>query len=550
MKKTFEEVVVLRRIGILFSVFILFMFFNTDEIQAAKKLSDVNTYSEEINYLNEMGIIQGYKDGSFKPNRNVTNTHVAVMLGRALKLDLSNPPDPGFKDVPKSHYAYKEIAAAAEAGIFPKGHYFYPSKPSTRQSMARALVVGFNLSGDRNVSFPDVPSSNEYKDYISTLASNEITTGYTDGTFKPKNELSRAHFSVFVARSLNDKFKAKKSQTLTSSEIVKMHDKRVVTIETEYGSGSGVLVGNGIILTNEHVIEGITEGEIVFNDGKRVEVLGIVAKDVDKDLALIKIAEDIRFEKVSTRAFEQLVKGEKVVAIGSPYGFMNTVSEGLISGLRSDDDVKVIQTSASITYGSSGGGLFDAFGNLVGITTYGSYESSANLNFAVSISEASQWDSILAMPYDSIDILPEEPIEPSLEMTEEIFRNLVPGMTKAEVKALETGGLTNETADSLTFNDADYFGFPVELMYTFENDELVTIRYSFLELQTLNLDELDIFFLDILDLMEMELGTADTYDFDWADDNTLAAYWESDYTALLNVSTDDHNVANIVIISE
>lgn len=540
----------LRRIWILFSVFILFMFFNTDEMQAAKKFSDVNTYSEEINYLNEMGIIQGYKDGSFKPNRNVTNTHVAVMLGRALKLDLSNPPDPGYKDVPKNHYAYKEIAAAAEVGIFPKGRHFYPSKPSTRQSMARALVVGFHLSGDRNVSFPDVPSSNEYKDYISTLASNEITTGYTDGTFKPKNELSRAHFSVFVARSLNDKFKAKNSQPLTSSEIVKMHDKRVVTIETEYGSGSGVLVGNGIILTNEHVIEGITDGEIVFNDGKRVDVLGIVAKDVNKDLALIKIAEDVRFEKVRTRGFEQLVKGEKVVAIGSPYGFMNTVSEGLISGLRNYEEVQIIQTSASITYGSSGGGLFDVFGNLVGITTSGSYESSANLNFAVSISEASQWDSILAMPYDSIDVLPEEPMEPSPEMTEEIFRNLVPGMTKAEVKALETGGLTNETADSLTFSDADYFGFPVELIYTFENDELVTIRYSFLELQTLTMDELDIFFLDILDLMEMELGTADTYDFDWADDHTLAAYWESEYTALLNVSTDDHNVANIVIISE
>ncbi len=74
--------------------------------------------------------------------------------------------------------------------------------------------------------------------------------------------------------------------------------------------------------------------------------------------------------------------GERVYTIGAPIGLELTLGEGIISGLRSHKDRRLVQTSAPISGGSSGGGLFDAYGNLVGITTFLLREAQ-NLNFAI-----------------------------------------------------------------------------------------------------------------------------------------------------------------------
>ncbi len=74
--------------------------------------------------------------------------------------------------------------------------------------------------------------------------------------------------------------------------------------------------------------------------------------------------------------------GERAYAVGAPEGLELTLSEGLVSGLREVDDVRVIQTSAPISHGSSGGGLFDSEGRLIGVTTFFLKEGQ-NLNFAL-----------------------------------------------------------------------------------------------------------------------------------------------------------------------
>ena len=86
-----------------------------------------------------------------------------------------------------------------------------------------------------------------------------------------------------------------------------------------------------------------------------------------------------------------LAKGNKVVAIGSPKGLQNTVSEGIVSSFRIVEGVQQIQISAPIDHGSSGGGLFNSKGELVGVTASGYAGSNADLNFAVAIDEASDW---------------------------------------------------------------------------------------------------------------------------------------------------------------
>jgi hypothetical protein len=161
----------------------------------------------EIDYLMGEGIIRGYQDGTFKPNHDVTNSQAAIMLVRALKVNTTNRPNPNFSDVSSTHPAYKEIATAVDAGIFPKGKTFDPNGPISRESMARALVNAFKLQGTKSFRFSDVPSSYWAYPYIVKLAENDITTGYSDGTFKAKNNVTRAQFAAFTARALSSDYR-------------------------------------------------------------------------------------------------------------------------------------------------------------------------------------------------------------------------------------------------------------------------------------------------------------------------------------------------------
>jgi S1-C subfamily serine protease len=82
------------------------------------------------------------------------------------------------------------------------------------------------------------------------------------------------------------------------------------------------------------------------------------------------------------RPFDELEVGEKVYSIGTPRGLEKTIADGIISGLLTRSNPHLIQTTAPISPGSSGGGLFDAYGNLIGITTL-SLKESQNINFAI-----------------------------------------------------------------------------------------------------------------------------------------------------------------------
>lgn len=88
----------------------------------------------------------------------------------------------------------------------------------------------------------------------------------------------------------------------------------------------------------------------------------------------------------AARKSTSLEVGETLFAIGSPRGQENTLSQGLLSGIRRDSGITYIQTTAPISPGSSGGGLFDQYGNLVGITTL-EISDSQSLNFAIAIDE-------------------------------------------------------------------------------------------------------------------------------------------------------------------
>lgn len=149
----------------------------------------------------------------------------------------------------------------------------------------------------------------------------------------------------------------------------------VVTIFTEGGLGSGVVYSeNGLILTNEHVIRGNTRVEVAFADGQRVE--GTVrATDPVTDLALVQ-ADRTGLPKPTYQTTLPRV-GEGAVVLGSPLGFENTATAGIISGLHrsipgsasnSLSLVDLIQTDAPISPGNSGGAVINMRGEIIGIS--------------------------------------------------------------------------------------------------------------------------------------------------------------------------------------
>lgn len=164
----------------------------------------------------------------------------------------------------------------------------------------------------------------------------------------------------------------------------------VVVAQTKgrISQGSGVVIGRGRVVTNRHVVEGAATGHIAVKQGDRVwhaEVFRVGAGDLAILDVLMKASEPFDLPAAPRRHIESLEVGERVYAIGAPRGLEQTLSEGLVSGILRDTDPRIVQTTAAISPGSSGGGLFDSRGNLIGITTLYLRESQS-LNFAIAAS--------------------------------------------------------------------------------------------------------------------------------------------------------------------
>ncbi len=176
-----------------------------------------------------------------------------------------------------------------------------------------------------------------------------------------------------------------------AEDIVNSYGKSVVLIQTEKAMGSGFVVSSdGMILTNSHVISGGGAISIKFIADNRVySDVKVVKNNTIRDLALLKINDSGNFVPVVLGNSDQISVGERVVAIGNPKGLENTVSDGLVSALRDKNGTKLIQISAPISSGSSGGALFNMKGEVIGITSSG-FDEGQNLNFAVTINHAKQ----------------------------------------------------------------------------------------------------------------------------------------------------------------
>ena len=157
--------------------------------------------------------------------------------------------------------------------------------------------------------------------------------------------------------------------------LVRRVEPSVVTIQQDQGEGSGIVwSADGVIVTNNHVVEGSRTVEVVFADGKRADG-SVVATSPEDDLAVVRA--DRKDLPPATFAGREATVGELAVAIGNPLGFENSVTAGIVSGLhrsipgsaQTGDTalVDLLQTDAPISPGNSGGALIGADGQVIGV---------------------------------------------------------------------------------------------------------------------------------------------------------------------------------------
>ncbi len=146
------------------------------------------------------------------------------------------------------------------------------------------------------------------------------------------------------------------------------------------GGGSGVVTGRGIVITNCHVV---LRGPVVtVRTPKESFSANVALADETFDLCQLTVGDGFNAPAVEIGSMQYVRTGQKVFAIGAPQGLELTISEGIVSSLRETRLGNVIQTTAPISPGSSGGGLFNVSGQLIGITTF-QHKTGQNLNFAV-----------------------------------------------------------------------------------------------------------------------------------------------------------------------
>ena len=164
--------------------------------------------------------------------------------------------------------------------------------------------------------------------------------------------------------------------------------------QEQAGLGSGVIISpDGYILTNNHVVEGADEIAVTLTDSRNARAR-VIGTDPDTDLASLKIELD-KLPVIVLGNSDELAVGDRVLAIGNPFGVGQTVTSGIVSALgRTQLGINTfenfIQTDAAINPGNSGGALVDANGNLMGINTaiYSRSGGSMGIGFAIPVSTA------------------------------------------------------------------------------------------------------------------------------------------------------------------
>jgi Trypsin-like peptidase domain/RDD family len=164
-----------------------------------------------------------------------------------------------------------------------------------------------------------------------------------------------------------------------------------------FGQGSGFLItSDGVGVTNFHVIKGASSADVKLGDGRLYHLLAVHAYNEDRDIAIFQLgrkmslgtepAVNLPYLALSS---EEVRVGDRITAVGSPEGLSNSLSDGLVSAIRTDGAERFLQITAPVSPGSSGGPVFNLKGQVVAVTSF-QFSDGQNLNFAIPIKEVSE----------------------------------------------------------------------------------------------------------------------------------------------------------------
>ena len=296
--------------------------------------------------------------------------------------------DPG--EIQRYKMSCGEFHKRYRAELAPVIRQYLTQTKAASESMQENLVVKFMFWADRILG--ELPATHE--------EAAQITVQYTG---KPKKQellfyefLKQFGIKVQYCESLpaqqsrdRERLQSGQQDREWSFEELAQLAASVVMIAVHgrdgevLGTGSGIMISSkGYILTNCHVAAGgafysvrIEEDDQVYQTDELIKYHPVL------DLAILRIDRTLQPLTIY-RGGKELVRGQKVVAIGSPMGLFNSVSDGIISGFRNIDNVDMIQFTAPTSRGSSGGALLNLYGQVIGISTAG-FDKGQNLNLAM-----------------------------------------------------------------------------------------------------------------------------------------------------------------------
>lgn len=302
------------------------------------------------------------------------------------------PTEPQPPKKPNTHKTGKVVALIAAVAVLCGGMGFGGAFAANK---AMEMISG----GTTTSSTANTPESSEDNSSLSSDAQeviDSIQAGVTSHTVSGNIEYNSDGTYAYT----RDLVKAVKDSIVYIEVYVTYRGQ-----ETLYGAGSGIVISqDGYIITNAHVAENenypVSKLEVNVNttDPETGDVISnkyvaeLLGSDTDTDLAVLKIdATDLTAAKLGNS--DELSLGDDVVVIGNPLGLETSVSKGVVSGLNrqvyDDNSISAIQTDTAINSGNSGGGMFNMYGEVVGVVNMKLINDNAeNLGFAITINDA------------------------------------------------------------------------------------------------------------------------------------------------------------------
>ena len=251
-----------------------------------KDVSHTAYYYNDVQWLVQEGIINGYPDGTYHPNESLSREQAAAMFVRALKLEKPSNSSSileKYKDINGSSWSAGDLSAFINAGINDDNTaYFSPSTPLTREVMASWLVNAFKFKEKNNSESAPFTDSNkiatEHLSNVKTLFQNEIVQGNTDGTYAPKSGVTRAQFAIFMKRAMTSPNRADLIEKTTPLDLeeasaINLKQVKITTNHTGY---------------NKQQVTNLDLYKVEDNNGNNIKVVHVGLNEKEITLTLEK----------------------------------------------------------------------------------------------------------------------------------------------------------------------------------------------------------------------------------------------------------------------